>query len=150
MALFTAEALPEEIMLERIILLGPAVSPDYDLTGALTHCRNLVNFYSDHDWFMAGLATEWFGTMDRKKTATAGSRGFLDNEGNQLRNGQCMQIPWTPAWRKLGHDGGHSGWLARAWAREVLAPQVDPALAQKADQLMAVRDPDDSGSCTER
>ncbi len=141
MALFIAEALPEEVMLEGIILLGPAISPDYDITPSLVHCRKLVNFYSEHDWFMAGVATEWFGTMDRKKTATAGSRGFLDMDGNQLQNEHCTQMPWIPAWRELGHDGGHSGWLARGWAREVLALHVAPVLPGNTENWTLLRGP---------
>lgn len=126
MALFAAEVLPEGVTLERIILLGGAVSPGYDIRPALARCREgIINFYSANDWFMGGWATVTFGTMDRKNTSTAGHVGFQDADGHLLQTPGLEQIPWTPAWRKLGHDGGHAGWRAKAWAREILTTRLD-------------------------
>jgi hypothetical protein len=128
MALFIWEALPNEVKIDHVILLGAAVSPGYDLTPALDHCRRgIVNYYSNEDWFDAGLLTECFGTMDRKKTVTAGQRGFLERNGQPATGNGLIQTAWTPAWRRLGHYGGHYGWGSRAWAREVLAPQIRAA-----------------------
>jgi len=132
MAIFVCEALPKEVQVDRVILLAAAISPEYDLTPTLAHCRSgLVNFYSEGDWFDAGILTTLFGTMDRKHTATAGRLGFLDSKGQLATGNGLTQIAWRPAWRKLGHHGGHPGWASRAWAREVLAPLTrDDAKAQ--------------------
>jgi len=124
-ALFTAEALPKEVVVDRVILLGAAISPDYNLGPTLAHCRRgMVNYYSTGDWLMGGLATKMFGTMDRKKTSTAGRVGFQSAGGQLLDREGLTQITWSPQWRKLGHDGGHPGWLARRWVREILAGLV--------------------------
>lgn len=124
-ALFIAEVLPEEVVLERIILLGAAISPQYDLGPALARTRcGIVNFYSESDWFMAGWATETFGTMDRKRTSTAGRIGFRDAQGALLEHDQVVQVAWRAEWRSLGHAGGHSGWRSQEWARAVLAPYL--------------------------
>lgn len=125
MAIFVCEALPKEVQVDRVILLAAAIAPDYDLGPALGHCRQgLINYYSEGDWFDAGILTTVFGTMDRKHTSTAGRQGFLDSNG-QLATGKGLaQIAWRPAWRRLGHGGGHPGWGSRAWAREVLAPLI--------------------------
>jgi pimeloyl-ACP methyl ester carboxylesterase len=129
MALFVAEALPADFGLERIVLLGAALSPTYDFRPALSRCRHgMVNLYSPGDWFMGGWATETFGTMDRKKTSTAGRLGFRDPDGELARADGLTQIPWERQWRALGHDGGHGGWLSAAWAREKLAPEVKTQL----------------------
>lgn len=125
MALFVAEALPEGCRLDRVVLLGGAVSPTYDLSASLSRCeRGVVNFYSQRDWFMGGWGTETFGTMDRQKTQTAGRCGFRTVEGELLSAPGLEQIAWRPEWKALGHGGGHSGWLAREWVRQVLAPMV--------------------------
>lgn len=124
-ALFVCESLPEDVKVDRVILLAAAVSPDYDLAPALEHCRGgIVNLYSREDWFNAGLLTETFGTMDRKKTSTAGRRGFLDPDGKLAACEGLIQIPWTPEWRNVGHWGNHLGYESRAWAREILAPMI--------------------------
>lgn len=123
MALWLAESLPDPFQVDRIILSAPAISPRYDIGPALRHARRgMTVFYSARDWFMAGIATETWGTMDRVKTAAAGQLGFQDERGELLKCEGLTQIPWRPEWRPLGHDGGHSGWRARAWARQVLAP----------------------------
>lgn len=128
MALFTAEALPEGVLLDRIVLLGAAISPGYDVGPALARCRRgVANFYSERDRFMGGWATETFGTMDRRKTRTAGHVGFRDAAGGLLVSQGLVQNPWRPEWQRFGNGGGHGGWRARAWAREVLAPCVRAA-----------------------
>lgn len=125
MALFAAEALPDGCTIDRIILLGAAISPGYDPRPALAKCRRgMINFYSEKDWFMAGWATETFGTMDRVKSHTAGRRGFCSPSGESLAMPGLTQTAWHPDWQRLGHRGGHSGWLARNWAREILAPSL--------------------------
>lgn len=125
MALFVAEALPEKVMLDRLVLLGAAISPTYDIGPALQRCRHgIVNFYSQRDWFMGGWGTETFGTMDRKKTEAAGRRGFHTEDGGLVHAPGVIQITWQREWRRFGHDGGHSGWLDRRWVRHILAPYV--------------------------
>lgn len=132
MALFVAEALPEEVVLNRLVLLGAAISPTYDIGAALRRCRHgIVNFYSQGDWFMGGWATETFGTLDRKKTEAAGRRGFHTEEGELLRAPGLTQIAWQREWRRFGHSGGHSGWLNRRWVCQVLAPYVWDCPGQK-------------------
>lgn len=135
MALFTAEALPADFQLDRIILLGAAVSPTYPLEGALARCkRGIVNFYSPYDWFMDGWATKTFGTMDRVKTDAAGRIGFRGADGEMLKRDGLTQIKWRPAWRRLGHLGFHAGWRSRAWAREVLAAYVNAPVERIAQE----------------
>ena len=128
LAILSVEDLPDDVLLDRIILVAAAISNDYDLSKVLGHCKDrLINFYSGQD-LIVGLGTELFGTIDRKKTISAGHSGFLDADGRLRRSEKLVQIPWTPAWTQYGHHGGHIGYLSRSWARHVLAPQVGPLL----------------------
>jgi len=129
LAVLTAEALADEVMLDRLILLAPALSPEYDLSKALSKCRNgCVHFYSNNDWWTLGVGTSLFGTIDRKQTDSAGYVGFKNAKGDILNHGRLTQIAWKPEWIVLGHRGGHTGWLAKDWAQKTLAPQIDPSL----------------------
>lgn len=124
-ALWTVEALPPDVKVDRLILVAPAVSPHYDLSTALAHSRTgIISFYSPRDWFILGWGTRTFGTMDRVRTNAAGRYGFVDSEGKLLQAPGITQISWIPAWRRLDHHGGHTGYLSRAWTREVLAKYI--------------------------
>ncbi len=130
-AILTAEALPEDVEVDRIILIAAALAPEYDLSRALPRCHfGLVSFYSPRDRFFLGIGTSLFGTIDRKNTDSAGRVGFLDADGQLQTSPKIEQIEWTSEWLKLGHWGGHLGWLARDWARDILAPKIDPSLKQ--------------------
>jgi len=125
LAVMATEALPKDIVLDRLILVGAAVAPDHDLSGVLPRCAHgVINFYSAADWFILGVGTQVFGTIDRKYTSSAGHVGFLDGDGKLREAPGLTQIAWEPAWINAGHDGGHIGWLARNWAREYLAPTI--------------------------
>ncbi|HOW71287.1 MAG TPA: alpha/beta hydrolase [Phycisphaerae bacterium] len=128
LAVLAAEALPEHVKLDGLILVGAALSPDYDLSKPLAHVRGtLVNFYSELDWLPLGVGTAWFGTIDRKYTVSAGHVGFRTPDHRLLANDRVEQVAWRPDWIRLGHGGGHVGWLWRAWARETLAPCIRAA-----------------------
>ena len=61
------ELLDEEAV-ERVVLLAPAVSPTYDLTGALRAIRReMVVYWSPFDLLILGAGTRLFGTIDRVK-----------------------------------------------------------------------------------
>lgn len=128
-AVMAAERLPDEVKLDRLILVGAAVSPRYDLSSAMAHTRGeIINFYSQHDWLILGAGTSLFGTIDRVRTSSAGRVGFRDADGELAHAEGLTQIGWRREWLDLGHLGGHIGWLSSAWARDVLAPEIVPAL----------------------
>ncbi len=125
LAILVAEALPRQPILDRLILIGAAISPRYELTESLARCKHgIVNMYSANDWLILGAGTSIFGTMDRTKSAAAGHVGFLDSMGNTRNENGLTQIAWQPRWAIVGHDGGHIGWLAGQWAYQYLAPVI--------------------------
>ncbi len=125
MCLFIAEALSEDVMLDRILLIAPALSPTYDPAPAAERCRRgIVSFYSDLDWLMLGVGTSTFGTIDRRFGTAAGKVGFLDDNGRLRNEPWLTQIGWCENWLRTGHYGGHLGGLCRKWARDILAPHI--------------------------
>jgi hypothetical protein len=135
LAALTAESLPDDVVLDRVVLIAAALSPCYDLSRVVSHTRRgVVNFYSPRDWLILGCGTRVFGTIDRQRTSSAGRIGFRDAAGRVIQSSQLTQICWRPEWIKLGHCGGHVGWLSTPWAREILAPQLAPSLTPRAKQ----------------
>ncbi len=73
----TLEALPEDTTIAAAILLGPALSPTYDLSLALRRTRRgIYNFYSERDVSFLMLGTSLYGTIDREYALSAGAVGF--------------------------------------------------------------------------
>ncbi|MFO0967680.1 MAG: alpha/beta hydrolase [Gemmataceae bacterium] len=113
LALRAAELLPEST-LERIVLLSAAVSPQYDLSGALRATRReIVSFHSSYDQFILNWGTSQFGTMDRVYGPSAGLHGFrlpgdADASTRDLYR-RLVQVPWRPRMLAEWHTGGHAG-----------------------------------------
>lgn len=140
LAVLSAEALPEQFPLDRVILIGAALSPQYDLSAVLRRCRRgLVSFYSPQDWLVLDAGTRLFGTIDRQVVTAAGCVGFRDDQGRLLETPLLTQIAWDRRWLRWGHDGSHLGWLSEAWGREVLAPWLHRPDVYAADRSMPVR-----------
>ncbi len=145
-AILVAEALPEEVRLDQVVLVQAAVSPTYDLTAALERIDGrLVNIYCASDWFILGWGTEMFGTVNRQKTESAGKVGFdLDVAvaSDDLRH-KVVQRKWTAEMLKSFHMGDHAGILSYYWNRDVVAPYL---LAAAPDAVVdEVTQPAESG-----
>jgi|GEM_PF-430210 len=157
LAVLVAEALPESMRLRNVVLVHPAISPDYDLSKALTHVDgSFVNYYSALDWWTLGLGTSVFGTIDREHRASAGMDGFnvFAAVPDESLRAPLHQIAWKPEMAWLGHWGNHLGMLTYGWNRRYVAPyllsrveqnwqsDVSPAVPQPApDREAVVRSP---------
>lgn len=76
-AVFAAEALPEDQPIDGLVLLSASISAGYDLTKALHRCRKgIVNFSNPGDVALLGLATTVVGNMDGGRGPSAGLVGF--------------------------------------------------------------------------
>ena len=129
MAVFTAEDLPADVRLRHIILVQPALSPDYDLTRALRHVDgHLYHFYSPQDWLILGAGTEVWGTMDRKNVESSGKVGFDAERAvpDPALRARLVQRGWEPEMRTAGHYGGHAPILGYEWNRRYVAPLLAP------------------------
>jgi hypothetical protein len=112
LALLAAEHLPPQT-LERIVLISSAVSPGYDLRGALRATRGeVVSYYSRLDLLILWWGTKQYGTIDGRHEAAAGQVGFrrpadLDEEGEQAYR-RLVEIHWNPLMLLQGYAGMHS------------------------------------------
>jgi hypothetical protein len=130
------ESLPDDVTIDSLLLLSPALSPPYDLTRALKHVRNKVYvFYSPYDVAVLGVGTQMLGTIDGVKSDAAGRVGFKRPDGaDQIQYAKLVQVPYDPAWMQLGNIGEHIGTLARPFAREVVAPLILTGVLPRIEQ----------------
>ena len=118
--------------LERLVLLAPAVSADYDLRPALGAARQGIDaFTSKRDRFYLGLGTRIVGTADGKRGVPAAGRVGFDvppptgaDLGLALR---LRQHPWEPGLSWSGNPGNHSGSLSPAYLRAYVLPLLTTA-----------------------
>ncbi len=114
-AVWALELLPDGVKIDSLLMLASALSPGYDLKPALGHVGHAISLYSEHDDIVLGTGTRTFGTIDRVKTNAAGMVGFEGTYPN------LKQIPYDPAWIKIGHPGDHIGSLDDQFAEQVLS-----------------------------
>lgn len=119
------EQLPPGVQIDRLVLIAPALSPQYDLSRALAHVRDRAYvFYSPYDAAVLGMGTKMFGTVDGVKVEASGKVGFAQpaTPADPSQYEKLVQVPYRAEWIKLGHIGDHIGGLSRPFSRAVLAP----------------------------
>jgi len=124
--IWSLENLPEGVTVDHVVLVAPAVSPDYDLSRALRHvCGKMYVFYSEGDWFVLGWGTSTFGTVDGKKCQAAGRFGFVPPQSSDATEyNKLVQLPYNSAWMKYFNFGDHTGAMSPSFARHFLAPML--------------------------
>lgn len=123
-------ALPNDVAIDRLILVAPAISPDYPLAETvMPHVRELVVNYASNRDLQVGWGTQEFGTIDRKYTRSAGAVGF------HAADERLLEYFWSTPDSGLGHRGNHWSYLGRRWQDAKLLPALDPSLT--AEQLRA-------------
>ncbi len=127
-AVWATESLPAGRMIEGIIILGGALSPQYDLRKALVRCRKgILNSHSHKDWLVLGMGTRLFGTTDRQFCDACGRVGFEVPENLSAADEELYaklhQIPWTP---DLGDTCSHWGGHLTSACEEYLVSHIAP------------------------
>jgi len=114
-ALKALSILPAESV-RKVVLLAPAVSPEYSLTPALRAVKDkLFAFWSPNDAFILGLGTTIFGTADGAHRRSAGMIGFKaphpqTSDGETLSlYAKLQQIKWQPSMVLTLNCGDHQG-----------------------------------------
>jgi hypothetical protein len=127
-AVWALERLPADVHVDDVLLLSPALSPDYDLSKALRHVDGHVYaFTSPYDFVVLGVGTMLFRTIDGKRTDSAGRVGFVRPPGaDPDQYGKLVAKPYQAAWMKYGNIGDHIGVLSKSFVASVLAPLVVP------------------------
>jgi pimeloyl-ACP methyl ester carboxylesterase len=124
--LAAAEFLPPDSV-QRVVLLSPSVSADYDLRPALRCVRqSLEVFHSHRDRGYLGVAMALTGTADRRWPArTAGVVGFrrlIATPGDAALYAKLAQHAWDPAVAWSGNRGGHYGSYQPGYLRAYVLP----------------------------
>jgi len=124
-AVWALEDLPDDVFVQSLYLLSPAISPKYDLSKALKHVNGHVYvFSSPGDIFVLGIGTSTFGTIDGVKTNAAGLKGFVqpDSAADPLQYAKLVALPYNPEWVKYNDFGDHIGPMSRAFSRSIIGP----------------------------
>jgi hypothetical protein len=124
--LAAVECLPPGAV-DRVIVLGPGISPWYDLRPALARVREGIDvFYSSQDVLLAALVP-LAGTTDGLPGPAAGEVGFAQHISCAEDAGlycKLHQHAYSPAYFWTGNDGGHCGWLRPCFVRAYLVPML--------------------------
>lgn len=123
------EKLPPDVKVDRVFLLASALSPNYDLTQALSHVEDRMwSFWSPYDTTVLSIGTSLFGTIDGPKVPAAGCVGFIKPPaGDAAQYQKLKQVPYDPAWLQWNNPGLHIGPLHPNFSRRVLTPLVNGA-----------------------
>ncbi|HEX8911143.1 MAG TPA: hypothetical protein VF796_02205, partial [Humisphaera sp.] len=125
--IFALEKLPPGVTVDGVLLLSPALSPDYDLSAALSKVRGRMYVFSSNlDLFVLGLGTKVFGTIDRKQGESAGRVGFNvpANAADPKQYVKLIACPYERAWVRYENIGDHVGVMSRPFSRYVLSPLI--------------------------
>ena len=127
MATLVTAALPDDVSIDRLVLVAPAISPDYPLsTDVMPHVREYVVSYASERDLQVGWGTRTFGTIDRKNTASAGAIGFAESHE------RLLEYRWSEADLAVGHAGNHLAYLSARWQAAKLLPVLDPSVGPSA------------------
>lgn len=117
LAAFIAESLPDDVKIERLVLMAPALSRTYPFCEKVMPKVNEFGVvYASRLDVPVSVGTRIFGTIDRKAEVSAGSRGF--NESCS----ELVEINWNRKAVRRGHLGSHSSYMSRSWQRAYLLP----------------------------
>jgi pimeloyl-ACP methyl ester carboxylesterase len=126
LAIWALEDLPADVKIQTLVMMSPAVSPEYDLSVALTHVTgHLYVFSSLADLFVLGTGTKLLGTIDGVKTDAAGRVGFSKPKTADDREYmKLIPMPYDTAWFKYHDSGDHIGGMTRLFGENVLEPLI--------------------------
>ena len=125
-ALAAGESLPVDAI-DRMILLAPSVSTEYDIRPSLWSAREGMEvFCSKKDWVALGFVVHVVGTTDNFWSgAAAGRWGFRPKKSSPLTEEESRRLRqhfWSEGVSWTGHDGGHHGMHEPEFVRTYLLP----------------------------
>ncbi len=126
LAIWALEALPDRVKIRTLVMMSPALSPQYDLTKALSHVSGKAYVFSSiDDVLVLGTGCRLLGTIDGVKTDAAGRVGFVKPAAaDDIQYAKLVPMPYRPEWVRFDDYGNHVGGMTRSFACHVLAPLV--------------------------
>lgn len=127
----TAAAAVPPGTVNRIILMAPSVSIDYDLRPALRGTRDGIDvFYSRRDVFSLGFGVGFLGTSDGGQGCQAAGRfGFryeAETPEDEVLYAKLRQHPWERCQARFGNHGFHSGTSRPRFLATYVLPLLNP------------------------
>jgi pimeloyl-ACP methyl ester carboxylesterase len=123
-AAWALEQLPEDVIVQQVLMLAPALSPQYDLSRALQRVAGQAYVFSSvYDTFVLGAGTRMMGTIDGIQSDAAGLIGFAapaSADVEQYR--KLVSCAYRQAWLRHDNAGEHIGPMAPRFAQFILAP----------------------------
>ncbi len=105
--------------LERVIVFAPSVQYGYRLGPALRSARRGIDSYYSHDDNILEGIVSVLGTADGYLVPAAGRIGFWIKSKKgpdaDVYMKRLRQHIWHPQLCKVGHTGGHFGWIRRGF-----------------------------------
>jgi alpha-beta hydrolase superfamily lysophospholipase len=126
-AVWALERLPDDVYVDAVVLVSPALSAGYDLTPALRHVRRkMLVFPSKADGMVLGFGTMFFGTMDRQHDKSAGLDGFAPPaSADAAQYAKLEQFHYRgKMFFAYGNGGGHAWAMYPRFASAWLAPRL--------------------------
>lgn len=125
LATWALEQLPDDILIEQVLMFAPALSKEYDLSKALKHVRkNCYVFSSPFDNAVLSIGTKIFGTIDGVRGDAGGYKGFeRPATADEAEYAKLIHQPYDKNWLlKYGNAGSHICAMRTRFAREYVAP----------------------------
>lgn len=121
-AVLTAERMPADVSVDRVILMNAPIRKTYDLSAALAHTTGgIVNFWSPGDTFTRDVGGS-FNLADSTRDPPAAMYSFDSTPAG------LTQISYQPEWAAYGVYGTHTDYVLNTnWIRDVLGPWIATA-----------------------
>ena len=124
-ALAACDVLPPDSV-DRVRLLAPSVSTEYDIRPTLRAAKEGVDvFCSTKDWVALGFVMRVVGTTDTRSGSAAGRWGFQPKGPATLAADETVRLRqhfWSQDVAWTGHTGGHHGMHAPEFVKTFLMP----------------------------
>ena len=134
MATLIVSEFPEDVTVDRVVLMAPAISPDYPMKElVLPRVTEFVANYASTIDVQVGWGTRTFGTIDGVKSNSAGAVGF------SAADPDLLQWHWSESDRVYGHRGNHRAYLGPRWQSAFLLPALDPRSSADAVRALWAR-----------
>jgi pimeloyl-ACP methyl ester carboxylesterase len=126
-ATWALERLPDDVQIDQLVFVAPALSQRYDLSKALRRVNGKAYaFTSENDVIVLGAGTRMFGTIDGVKEDASGLRGFTMPDGADPKQyAKLVELPYRSEWMRHDNIGDHIGAMGRTFAAKVIAPMLD-------------------------
>jgi pimeloyl-ACP methyl ester carboxylesterase len=123
-AVWALEKLPDDVVIDDLVMMQSALSPDYDLSKALRHVKRAYALNSELD-IVLSHGTSTAGTVDGVRTEAAGFGGYKMPAGADAKQYEKLtQFQYQDGWMRFDDIGDHIGPMTYRFARFMTAALI--------------------------